>query len=94
MVAEDGVLVSVELSAGHLGGGGHARSVGDTLRNQTKPASDVRSDLMKGSSCGRGTAYVLGIPTRRFLTLSAVHAIQTNDMLCTAAAGLVERGRG
>lgn len=31
MVAEDGVLVSVELSSGHLGGGRHARGVGDTL---------------------------------------------------------------
>lgn len=31
MVAKDGVLVSVELSGGHLGGGGHACGIGDTL---------------------------------------------------------------
>ncbi len=31
VVAEDGVLVGVELGGGHLGGGGHARGVSDTL---------------------------------------------------------------
>lgn len=36
VVAEDGVLVRVELSSGHLGGGSHARGIGNTLRKTGK----------------------------------------------------------
>ena len=37
VVAEDGVLVSVELSSGHLGSGSHARGVGCLLYTSPSP---------------------------------------------------------
>lgn len=41
VVAEDGVLVSVELRSGHLGGGSHTRGVRDTLVRQMKQETEV-----------------------------------------------------
>lgn len=43
VVAEDGVLVSVELSSGHLGGCRHTGGVRDTLKQQqTKRGGKIR----------------------------------------------------
>lgn len=75
MVAEDGVLVSVELSGGHLGGGSHACGVGDTLGGGNRNTDSKTTRKFPTAGVGRG----IGDP---FVIILELCCGSTNDLHC------------